>query len=123
MPLPDLRRNKVGNANRMVTEVMSIRLIVNELTPSREDDNAKNIGFEVVVVLFLTIFFLNLFLVKSCSNYSLLFDLVVIILIYGFVLSSLCISFFFFRASFSISFFASASFSEFIFAANATDSS
>ena len=59
MPLLDLRRNKVGNANRTVTEVMSIRLIVNELTPSWEDDNAKNIGFEVEVVLFLTIYFLN----------------------------------------------------------------
>ena len=123
MPLPDLKRKKVGNASRTVTEVMSIRLIVNSLTPSREDDNAKNIGFEVEVVLFLTIFFINLFLVKGCSNYSLLFDLVVIILIYGFVLSSISISFFFFRASFSISFFASASFSEAIFAANATDSS
>ena len=64
MPLPDLRRNKVGNANRTVTEVMSIRLIVNELTPSWEDDNAKNIGFEVEVVLLLTLFCLNFFLVK-----------------------------------------------------------
>ena len=67
MPLPDLRRNKVGNANRTVTEVMSIRLIVNELTPSWEDDNAKNIGFEVEVVLFLTIFCLNSFLVKRIN--------------------------------------------------------
>ena len=65
MPLPDLRRNKVGNANRTVTEVMSIRLIVNELTPSWEDDNAKNIGFEVEVVLFLTLFCLNFF---SCKE-------------------------------------------------------
>lgn len=64
MPLPDLRRNKVGNANRTVTEVMSIRLIVNELTPSWEDDNAKNIGFEVEVVLLLTLFCLKFFLVK-----------------------------------------------------------
>ena len=67
MPLPDLRRNKVGNANRTVTEVMSIRLIVNELTPSWEDDNAKNIGFEVEVVLFLTIFCLIFFLVKRIN--------------------------------------------------------
>ena len=59
MPCPDLKRNKAGNPSRIVTEVISIRLIVNELTPSWEDDNAKNIGFEVEVVLFLTIFFLN----------------------------------------------------------------
>ena len=65
MPLLDLRRNKVGNANRTVTEVMSIRLIVNELTPSWEDDNAKNIGFEVEVVLLLTLFCLKFF---SCKE-------------------------------------------------------
>ena len=69
MPLPDLRRNKVGNANRTVTEVMSIRLIVNELTPSWEGDNAKNIGFEVEVVLFLTIFCLIFF---SCKENQLI---------------------------------------------------
>ena len=67
MPLPDLRRNKVGNANRTVTEVMSIRLIVNELTPSWEDDNAKNIGFEVEVFLLLTLFCLIFFLVKRMN--------------------------------------------------------
>ena len=67
MPLPDLRRNKVGNANRTVTEVISIRLIVNELTPSWEDDNAKNIGFEVEVVLLLTLFCLIFFLVKRIN--------------------------------------------------------
>ena len=65
MPLPDLRRNKVGNANRTDTEVMSIILIVNELTPSWEDDKAKHIGFEVEVVLFLTIFCLIFF---SCKE-------------------------------------------------------
>ena len=65
MPLPDLIRNKVGNANRTVTEVKSIRLIVNVLTPSWEDDNAKNIGFEVVVVLFLILFCLIFF---SCKE-------------------------------------------------------
>ena len=33
-PCPDLKRNKVGNPSRIVTEIISIRLIVNELTPS-----------------------------------------------------------------------------------------
>ena len=56
MPCPDLKRNKVGNPSRIITEVMSIRLIVNELTPNWEDANAKNIEFEVEVVLFLTTF-------------------------------------------------------------------
>ena len=57
MPCPDLKRNKAGNPSRIVTEVMSIRLIVNEFTPSWEDANAKIIEVEVELILFLTIFF------------------------------------------------------------------
>ena len=41
LPWPDLRRNKVGKPSNIATDVRSIALIVNELTPSSEVANAK----------------------------------------------------------------------------------
>ena len=46
LPSPDLIRNKVGSPIRIEIEERSIALIVNELTPSSDAANAKNIDLK-----------------------------------------------------------------------------
>ena len=61
-------RKNVGNPNKTPTEVISIRFIVNELTPSSEEAKAKVIKKNLNYLLFLSIFSKKLKLLKACKN-------------------------------------------------------
>ena len=61
-------RGNVGNHSKTPTEVISIRFIVNELTPSSEEAKAKVIKLKSNYLSILSIFSKKLKLLKACKN-------------------------------------------------------